>query len=356
MSPCRLFLYTIPLAMAAPTKVFFLLGQSNMEGQGIVKIKDGAGEGNGTLEYAVKYRPSAGMPVYDFEDMAAQREGCTPKDVSLDDLVKADGSWQSWPSVQVNYFGKVGSNWGMVHPQGDLSVGFGVNSQRGVGPELGFGVQMAQHYGSSTNVLLLKVAWGGTSLAEDWRPPSSVAEYGGEVGWCYTNFTTHAHEELKKLDSYEIAGFMWHQGWNDGCSHDMVNEYERNLANLIKDIRSEFNAPDMKVSIPVSGLDAWRGTVDRRLGIIHAQYAVTQYPENQGNVGAQETRGFVRFFDESNGACNQGYHYWCNGESYYYLGSVAGQSMAALLDGTWKQPVINTNVVRGDVEDPLAVV
>merc|ERR1711934_1025455 len=106
----------------------------------------------------------------------------------------------------------------------------------------------------------------------------------------------------------------------------------------------------MKVSIPVSGLDAWRGTVDRRLGIIHAQYAVTQYPENQGNVGAQETRGFVRFYDESNGACNQGYHYWCNGESYYYLGSVAGQSMAAMLDGSWQQPVIETNVLEDAVD------
>jgi len=336
-------------AGAADWKVFFLLGQSNMEGQGIVKISDGSGDGNGTLEYAVKNRPSASLPVYDFEDMASQRAACNPKDVSLDDLVKSDGSWQSWPNVQVDYFGKVGSQWGMVHPKGDLSVGFGVNSQRGVGPELGFGVEMAKHYGESTNVLLVKVAWGGTSLAEDWRPPSSVAGYGGDVGWCYTNFTAHAHEVLSKLGSYEIAGMVWHQGWNDGCSMPQVQEYERNMANLIKDIRSEFNVPSMKVSIPVSGLDAWRGTVDRRLGIIKAQFAVTQYPENEGTVGAQETRGFVRFYDESNGACNQGYHYNCNGESYYYLGSVAGQSMSALLDGTWKQPYINTTVVRGNV-------
>ena len=89
-------------------------------------------------------------------------------------------------------------------------------------------------------------------------------------------------------------------------------------------------------SIPVSGLDSWRGRVDRRNGIIHAQYAVTQYAENVGTVGAQETRGFVRFFDETGGACNQGYHYNCNGESYFYVGSVAGQSMSQLLDGTWR--------------------
>ena len=50
----------------------------------------------------------------------------------------------------------------------------------------------------------------------------------------------------------------------------------------------------------------------------------------------------MRFFDETGGACNQGYHYNCNGESYFYVGSVAGQCMAALLDGSWKQPYINT--------------
>lgn len=344
---CFLALF-LPTVTAAPTKVFFLLGQSNMEGQGIVKISDGAGIGNGTLEYAVKNKPSKALPACDFADAASNREACNAAGANLDDLVEKDGSWRKWPNVQVDYFGKVGNDWGMVHPRGDLSVGFGVNNQRGVGPELGFGVQMAKYY-EHDDVLLLKVAWGGTSLAKDWRPPSSVKAFGGDVGWCYTNFTAHAHEALKALDSYEIVGMMWHQGWNDGCSADMVKEYERNLGNLIDDIRTEFKAPELKVSIPVSGLDSWRGTVDRRLGIIHAQYAVTQHPENKGHqlAAAQETRGFVRYYDESGpGACNQGYHYNCNGESYYYIGTVGGQAMASMISGTWKQPYINTTVVR----------
>jgi hypothetical protein len=367
---------------ASATKVFFLLGQSNMEGQGIVEEADGAGSGNGTLAFAVKNRPSTGLPAYDPMDAAAHREGCVAKRANLESLKLEDGSWAKWPNVQVDYFGKVGNGWGMVHPRGPLSVGFGVSDKRGVGPELGIGVELAKHYGNTTHVLLLKVAWGGTSLAKDWRPPSSVSEFGGALGWCYTNFTAHAHTVLNELDSYEIAGMVWHQGWNDGCSYDMVVEYERNLANLIRDVRSEFAVPKLPVSIPVSGMDSFRGRVDRRNGIIHAQYAVTQYPENVGTVGAQETRGFVRFFDETGGACNQGYHYnWCmampdmiqtvtvpravsshfhalvvpfftdcppravpysNGESYFYVGSVAGQSMSGLLDGTWKQPYINT--------------
>merc|ERR1712118_530276 len=111
----------------------------------------------------------------------------------------------------------------MVHPRGPLSVGFGVSENRGVGPELGFGVEMAKHFGS-TDVLLVKVAWGGTSLAHDWRPPTSVSKYGGQVGWCYSNFTARAKAVLKELKSYEIAGMVWHQGWNDGGSYDMVKE------------------------------------------------------------------------------------------------------------------------------------
>jgi len=56
----------------------------------------------------------------------------------------------------------------------------------------------------------------------------------------------------------------------------------------------------------------------------------------------QETRGFVRSFNETGGACNQGYHYNCNGETYYYVGAVAGQCMASLLQKNWTQPYINT--------------
>jgi len=338
----RLLCFACPvLVSAAPTKVFFLLGQSNMEGQGKVEIAHGKGDGNGTLAYAVKHKPSAGLPAHDTTAAASHREACVAEGADLDSLVTANGSWQTWPSVKVDYFGKVGSSWGMVHPQGPLSVGFGVSADRGVGPELGFGIEMAKHYGD-TDVLLVKVAWGGTSLAHDWRPPSSVSTNGGEVGWCYTNFTAHAKAALQALDSYEIAGMVWHQGWNDGVSDDLVEEYERNLANLIDDVRAEFKVPKLPVSIPVSGMDAWRGRVARRNGIIHAQYAVTQYAHNVGTVAAEETRGFVRFFDETNGACNQGYHWNCNGESYFYVGTVAGQAMAAMLDGTWSQPYINS--------------
>ena len=43
-----------------------------------------------------------------------------------------------------------------------------------------------------------------------------------------------------------------------------------------------------------------------------------------GRVAAVETRGFWRDFAEtSDGACNQGYHWNCNGASYFFIGTAA---------------------------------
>eukprot|EP00966_Prymnesium_polylepis_P003349 76851-Prymnesium_polylepis.1 len=86
-----------PCASKPATKVFLLLGQSNMEGQGIVELADGAGDGNGTLAFAVQNKPSAGLPAYDVLQAASHREGCTARGANLDDLKQADGSWQTWP-------------------------------------------------------------------------------------------------------------------------------------------------------------------------------------------------------------------------------------------------------------------
>jgi hypothetical protein len=46
---------------------------------------------------------------------------------------------------------------------------------------------------------------------------------------------------------YKLEGFVWFQGWNDmvDASFQKVNEYEFNLANLIRDIRDDLDAPGM---------------------------------------------------------------------------------------------------------------
>ena len=49
---------------------------------------------------------------------------------------------------------------------------------------------------------------------------------------------------------YEIAGFGWHQGWNDGLSHDMVAAYEENLVCLLRTFAVHGRLPTYRWSSP----------------------------------------------------------------------------------------------------------
>jgi hypothetical protein len=138
-----------------PLQVFLLAGQSNMEGQSPTDSTDpnpgctGCPHRNGTLAWMVHNETRA-------EVQAWSRK-----------LVNTDGSWLVLPSVWM---------WGNEN-QGttNWTVGNGVTKDAN-GPEYGFGYGIAQS--SPNQALLAKWARGGTSLAQDWRPPSS----GGTVG------------------------------------------------------------------------------------------------------------------------------------------------------------------------------
>merc|ERR1712232_352523 len=107
------------------------------------------------------------------------------------------------------------------------------------------------------------MAWGGKSLDVDFRPPSS----GGKVGPFYTKTVEGIKSALSSLPTlfpsyegtYELAGFFWHQGWNDGCGNPAP--YETHLANLIKDMRNDLSG------LPLAGKDLlWIVGVSGMLG------------------------------------------------------------------------------------------
>jgi len=120
-------------------KVFILAGQSNMEGQGFIAADPKRNDGKGSLEYLVK------------DPATAER---------FKQLVDQDGKWVVCKNVWIPYLDR----------KGPLTVGYGVNEDR-IGPELGFGWVMGEHF--QEPVLLINCAWGGKSLAVDFRPPSS---------------------------------------------------------------------------------------------------------------------------------------------------------------------------------------
>ena len=160
-------------------------------------------------------------------------------------LKDKDGKWVARDDVSIWYLGR----------KGKLAPGFGAKKSL-IGPELGFGHVIGDAFDEP--VLIIKTAWGGKSLQKDFRPPSS----GGEVGPFYTEMLKHVRDVLDDLqnlfpdiagDGYEIAGFAWHQGWNDGCSMPACLEYGENLANLIRDVRKDLGVEKLPFVIADSG-------------------------------------------------------------------------------------------------------
>lgn len=186
-----------------PLRVFVLVGQSNMVGHGVITaIDDDTGcEKNATLQWLVDNVPGQYGMLKDDETGT----WTTRKDVLMacnrrDDLLP------------------VMSDFGNLHASlcgGDK----GQNSQ--IGPELAFGWSVGNglnlHKGDK--ILLIKIAWGGKSLAQDFRPPSS----GGTVGPYYESMIDNVKATLSNITGYfpheagrpvKLSGFAWHQGWN----------------------------------------------------------------------------------------------------------------------------------------------
>ena len=126
----------------------------------------------------------------------------------------------------------------MVEDADSLTTGFGSNCQKNlIGPEYGFGFGM-NDANPGAKMLIVKTAWGGKTLAADFRPPSSVANvaedpfctaaYCTEVGHYYSVMIADVHAMLAPGAIAQmfpdlagltpvVAGFGWFQGWNDGC-------------------------------------------------------------------------------------------------------------------------------------------
>ena len=125
---------------------------------------------------------------------------------------------------------------------GNWTVGNGVSRSTN-GPEYGFGFGIGD--ASPSQVLLAKFAHGGTALASDWRPPSSGGAVGplfnASVAWWQQLLTpanlTALFPAYDASKGFEIAGFVWVQGWQDGCNQQWADEYEVNMASTRNEAR-----------------------------------------------------------------------------------------------------------------------
>ena len=280
--------------------VFILSGQSNMVGAGEVSSQLSRNVGKGSLEWLTENPITA--PHYQH-------------------LRNEDGSWQQRDDVQICFFDR----------RGPLQPGYG-STQNKIGPELGFGCCIGDAFDEP--VLLIKIAWGGKSLAEDFRPPSLE----GKTGLYYTKLLEHTKNVLRQADqlfpqltgrTFLLEGFGWHQGWNDRINQSFNNAYEHNMIQFIKDIRRDLKEPALPFVIAETGMSGPEEKHSRALSLMAAQKAVADLPEFKGNVAFVSTRNFYRPANES--PSSQAYHWNNNAETYYLIGEHMGHAMVRLL-------------------------
>lgn len=107
------------------------------------------------------------------------------------------------------------------------------------GPELGLADKLHEMYPDRT-FYIIKCAWGGTNLFEQWLSPSSE----GKTGRLYTEFVTYVQTSIRYLESknynVQIEAMCWMQGESDSFSVENGVNYEKHLTNFIHDIRKRF--------------------------------------------------------------------------------------------------------------------
>ncbi|MFC1805721.1 sialate O-acetylesterase [Planctomycetota bacterium] len=231
-------------AQAGPLRVYILAGQSNMQGSAHKRTFAAIGDD-----------PQSAPLLRDILDANGQPVVC-------------DNAWITY---------RAGRGGKEVRLQGKVKVGYGFDDER-IGPEYGFGIYMDRSLAEP--VLIIKTAWGGKSLAVDFRPPSAGAYVPSErerergnippkekVGHCYRAMVRFVRDTLKDAESirkvvadydeeqgYELAGFVWFQGWNDMCNRHHIAQYTENMIYFISDVRRALDAPTLPFIVGVLGV------------------------------------------------------------------------------------------------------
>jgi hypothetical protein len=332
-----LVLYSPSARAAEPVKVFILAGQSNMEGKAKVSL---------------------------IESQLAD-----PKTAPLFKHLKTDsGEWVVRDDVWIKFLGR----------KGGLTVGFG--SPDRIGPELEFGNTVGDAY--DQQVLLIKTAWGGKSLYRDFRPPSSglpseavlndllekarkrnpdatMDDIKSSFGHYYREMLREVRDTLANLkelfpeyqgQGYELAGLVWFQGWNDMINADYTAEYAENMANFIRDVRKDLDAPHLPVVIGQLGVGGTKEEKPnpKRDAFKAAQIKPAGLPEFQGNVAVVKTdqywdmeadavfkKGWKEHFEQwEKVGSDYPFHYLGSAKCYSRIGKGFGEAMLQLQKDT----------------------
>ena len=322
-----------PANMSKPVKVFIVMGQSNTLEMGNVE-----GDKDGTLTKAVK------------------DEGLYPF------LVDDAGNWTTRNDVR---------NVSVMHKKDNANVyrneWLTVQGKKKIGIEVGIGYALGTAIDEP--VMVLKSSIGNRGLGWDLLPPGSERyeftdpkdgktyvypgykdavrhgrwekgttpeepKHNWYAGKQYDDDVANAKKILEELTKYypdatgyEVVGFFWWQGDKDRYDAGHAAMYERNLVNLIKALRNEFNAPDAKFVCATLGQTAKDASPSNDKLILDAQMAISdasKYPQFKGDVATVYTHPL------SMGSSSNA-HYGGNAKTYMNVGLGMGQAMVDLL-------------------------
>ena len=141
---------------------------------------------------------------------------------------------EGFEEVQIAYANTISQNTsnGQFVPV-KLGQGSGIYT---FGPEIGIAERIAE-IDPEKRVYIIKYAYGGTTLNNEWRSPSS-----GNAGRLYTGaveFVLQQLEALEAMDLYPvIKAICWMQGESDasGLSYNLYQALEENF---VKDLRKD---------------------------------------------------------------------------------------------------------------------
>lgn len=282
-------------------RVFVLAGQSNMQGYGTINDSEGD--------------PGSLTDIIENDQNGTWSE------------VGTIGNWTSLENAYL-YFERDGDT-----IRSNITVGQGAYSEL-IGPELMFAHQLDKLY--EDPILIIKTAWGGKSLAVDFRPPSAggtTGEYYNAMVQMVTHVTENLGSEFPNLSTtdFEISGFAWFQGWNDGATDDYLNEYESNLYHLVNDVRNDLGKPDLPVVIGSAGQGGFEVIQDAWVQSMQSIVSVAQETVGcndsiyGGKVGFVNTKPF--YLNPSDSPEDAIYHYNNNALTFLNIGKAMGDEM-----------------------------
>ena len=276
-------------AGAKPLKIYILAGQSNMQGKAQVR----------TIERLNLTADSKQMYL---------------------DLEMKDGLPSAVKDMYGVYFTNGDMTKGSERPlsveKGPFKPGYGgeLTESTTFGPDHTFGVYMRKQVQGP--ILIIKAAWGGRNLYQQFRSPSAGAfekdqdRHGNPTGYYY-NLTVKLvkevladpgqyHPDYDKKAGYEIAGFVWFQGYNDVIDSyyeinkvegkNLFSQYSDVMAAFIRDMRKDLGAPAMPFVIGAMGIGGpTEDAKDKNYWFRQAQIAPAELPEFKGNVAGVRT-------------------------------------------------------------------